>query len=254
MAGIIPGLLEIVFYIVTIAILCRLNPALGPAGPNVTFTEKVFSLKNTWAMLALFILVMGGIYWGWFTTTEAGAVGAFGAIVISFIARKFTRKNLADSILEAAQNTAMMVLMLASTFIFMKFMTISQLPSWIAAQIAASTLPPIGILALIIFMYVILGMFLDILTALILTLPILFPVVMSLGFDTIWYGVLMVRVMEIGMITPPMGLNVFILSGVTQIPVNTIFRGIVPFVVADIFHVLLLLFFPSLSLFLPNMM
>jgi tripartite ATP-independent transporter DctM subunit len=254
MAGIIPGLLEIAFYVGTIAILCGVRPEMGPTGPKTSLVEKIKSLKDTWAILALFILVMGGIYGGWFTTTEAGAIGAFGAVVISFIAGRLDRKNLVSSILEAAQNTAMMILMLASTFVFMKFMTISQLPSWLAHQITSIDLPAVGIMMLIILMYVFMGMFLDIMTALILTIPIIFPVVMSLGFDPIWYGVIMVRVMEIGMITPPMGINVFILSGVTKIPAKTIFMGIAPFVVADVLHVLLLLFFPAISLFLPNMM
>jgi tripartite ATP-independent transporter DctM subunit len=254
MAGIIPGLLEILFYFVVIVILCGFKPALGPAGPRTSFKEKVVSLKYTWAMLALFLLVMGGIYGGLFTPTEAGSVGAFGSIVISAIAGKLTRKNLTASILEAAQTTAMIMLILASAFIFMKFMAISRLPNLLADSIGGLPLPPVAILLLIILMYVLLGMFMDAPSAIVLTLPVLYPVALSLGFDSIWYGVIMVRMIEIGLITPPMGLNVFILQGVTKAPLGTIFRGIIPFFVADIFHVILLVSFPGLSLFLPNTM
>lgn len=254
MAGIIPGLLEILFYIGVVYILCRRNPELGPAGPKTSFSEKLVSLKYTWSVLALFLLVMGGIYGGWFTPTEAGAVGAFGAIVISAIAGKFTRKNFIASILEAAQTTAMMVLILASAFIFIKFMAVSRLPNLMANFIGAMPFPPTVILLFIVFLYIILGMFLDGPSAIVLTLPVLYPVVLSLGFDAIWYGVIMVRVIEIGLITPPMGLNVFILAGVTKAPLGTIFRGIAPFFVADILHLALLIAFPIISLFLPGLM
>jgi C4-dicarboxylate transporter DctM subunit len=254
MAGVIPGILEVVFYIGAIFIVCRFNPTLGPAGPKTVFKEKIASLKYTWAMLTLFLLVMGGIYGGWFTPTEAGAVGAFGAMVISGISGKVTRKNFSASILEAAQTTAMIVLLIASAFVFMKFMAVSRLPDFLAKYIAGLPFSAFHILMLIIFLYIILGMFLDIFAAILLTLPILFPVILSLGYDPIWYGVLMVRVMEVGLITPPMGMNVFILGGVTDVPLGTIFKGVVPFVIADIFHIALLMIFPILSLFLPNVM
>ncbi|MFC1820870.1 TRAP transporter large permease [Thermodesulfobacteriota bacterium] len=254
MAGIIPGILEVVFYIGAVFVMCRLNPQLGPVGSKTGIKEKLVSLKYTWAILVLFLLVMGGIYGGWFTPTEAGAVGAFGAIVISGITGKVTGKNFFASILEAAQTTAMIVLLIASAFVFMKFMAVSRLPDFIANYIAGLPFSPIVVLLLIILLYIVLGMFLDIFAAILLTLPILFPVILSLGFDPIWYGVLMVRVMEVGLITPPMGMNVFILAGVTDTPLGTIFRGVVPFVIADIFHIALLVMVPAISLFLPNVM
>jgi tripartite ATP-independent transporter DctM subunit len=254
MAGIIPGILEILFYIAVIFILCRFNANLGPAGPQIGFVEKVAALKYTWAMLCLFLLVMGGIYGGWFTPSEAGAIGAFGAIVISAISGKMTRENMMASILEAARTTAMIVLIIAGAFIFMKFMAVSRLPSWLADFVAGLPFSPMVIMMLILLLYIILGMFLDIYAAILLTLPILFPVIVSLGFDTIWYGVVMVRVMEVGLITPPMGLNVFILAGATNAPLGIIFRGIVPFLIADILHIALLVAFPGISLFLVRMM
>jgi tripartite ATP-independent transporter DctM subunit len=254
MAGIIPGILEILFYIGVIAILCRLKPGLGPAAPKVPFREKVTSLRYTWAMLCLFLLVIGGIYGGWFTPTEAGAIGAFGAILVSIIAGKITRENFLASILEAAQTTAMIIIIISGAFIFMKFMAVSRAPDMLANVIGGLPLPPLGILILIILLYILMGMFLDAPSAMVLTLPILFPVILSLGFDPIWYGVVMVRVIEIGLITPPMGMNVFILSGVTKTPLGIIFKGILPFVIADILHLSILVAFPSISLFLPNVM
>jgi len=254
MAGIIPGLLEILFYIGVVFIMCRFRPELGPAGPKTGFREKIVSLRNTWSILVLFLLVMGGIYGGWFTPTEAGAVGAFGAIIISAMARKFTRKNFLASVLEAAQTTAMMVYILASAFIFMKFMAVSRLPDLLAGFIGGLPFPPLVIMMCIIMMYIVLGMFLDGPSSIVLTLPVLFPVVLSLGFDPIWYGVIMVRVIEVGLITPPMGLNVFILAGVSNMPLGNIFRGIVPFLISDILHIAMLVAFPAISLFLPNAM
>jgi C4-dicarboxylate transporter DctM subunit len=254
MAGIIPGILEILFYIGLIVILCRFKPSLGPAGPKVRFMEKVTSLRYTWAMLCLFILVIGGIYGGWFTPTEAGAVGAFGAILVSTIAGKITRANFLASILEAAQTTAMIVIIIAGAFIFMRFMAVSRVPDMLATVISELPFPPLVILIFIIFLYILLGMFLDAPSAMVLTLPILFPVIISLGFDAIWYGVIMVRVIEIGLITPPFGMNVFVLAGVSDVPLGVIFRGIVPFVVADILHLALLVAFPAISLFLPSVM
>lgn len=254
MAGIVPGLLEILFYIGTIFIICRLRPGLGPAGPKVRIREKLASLRHTWAMLVLFLLVMGGIYGGWFTPTEAGAIGAFGAIFISIIVGRITRDNFLVSILEAAQTTAMIVLLIAGAFIFMKFMVISRLPDFMARGVVDLFSHRLVILIFILILYIILGMFLDIISTVVFTVPILFPVILSLGFDPIWYGVIMVRVMEIGLITPPMGLNVFILAGVTNIPLGVIYRGVLPFLIADVLHVVLLVGFPKLSLFLPSIM
>jgi tripartite ATP-independent transporter DctM subunit len=254
MAGIIPGLLEILFYVAVIFAMCLIKPSLGPAGPKTRMKEKIVSLRYTWAMMLLFILVIGGIYGGWFTPTEAGAVGAFGAIVISFIAGKLNMSNLTAAILETAQTTAMIVMIISCAFIFTKFMAVSRLPDHLAGFIGGLPFPPLIILFFIILLYIILGMFLDAPSMMVLTLPILFPVALSLGFDPIWYGVIMVRVIEVGLITPPIGMNAYVLSGATGIPVGLIFRGVVPFIAADIVHIALLIALPALSLFLPSLM
>jgi C4-dicarboxylate transporter DctM subunit len=254
MAGIIPGLLEAIFYMVTIWIMCKWRPHMGPPGESTTIKQKVVSLKGTWAMLLLFVLVMGGIYMGIFTPTEAGAVGAFGSIVISFIGRKLTWPNLRGSVVETAQTTAMIVFMIVGAFMLMRFLAISKLPFFIGDLVAGLPVGRMWIMIAIIVMYIILGCFLDIYAAIILTCPIIFPAVMALNFDVIWFGVIMVRVMEMGLITPPMGMNVFIMASVVDVPIGTIFRGVVPFIIADVLHVALLVAVPSLSLFLPNNM
>ena len=253
-AGVIPGALEAVFYVAAIWIICRLNPKLGPPGPKTSLIEKIFSLKDTWAMLALFLLVMGGIYRGVFTPTEAGAIGAFGAIVICFIGRKLTWKNLRGSAVETAQTTAMIVFMIIGAFLMMRFLAVSGLPVMISELVTGLPVSGIWILIAIIMMYILLGCFLDVYSALILTVPIIFPVIVALGFNPLWFGVIMVRVMEIGLITPPFGMNVFILSSVTGVPIGTIFRGVIPFVITDFCHVALLVAIPALSLFIPMSM
>jgi len=254
MAGIIPGITEAAFYVGAIWIVTSFNPKLGPRGPKFSLKEKIFSLKNTWAMLALFILVMGSIYMGFCTPTEAGALGAFLAIVISLVGHKLTWTNFRGSVVETAQITAMIVLMIVGAFMLMRFLAVSRLPSLLSDFVVGLPVADIWILVAIIIMYIILGCFLDIYASIILTLPIIFPVILALDLNTIWFGVIMVRVMEIGLITPPMGMNVFILSSVTDVPVGTIFRGVIPFLIADFLHVALLVAVPALSLFLPNTM
>ena len=205
-------------------------------------------------MFTLFLLVMGGIYGGVFTPTEAGAVGAFGAIVISSVSRQLNWRSFRASVTETAQTTAMIVLMLVGAFLLLNFLAIAGLPTRLGEIVAAINLSRMWILVGILFMYIVLGCFLDIFAAIVLTISIVFPVITALEFDPIWFGVIMVRMMEIGLITPPIGLNVFVLSGATDIPIGTIFRGVIPFVIADFAHVALLITVPSLSLFIPETM
>ena len=254
MAGFIPGVLEVVIYSITIFILCRMNPRLGPPGPRTNIREKVSSLKNIWGMMSLFLLVLGGIYMGIFTPTEAGAVGAFGAIAISLIGRRLTRTNFRESMVETAKITAMIVLLISGAFIFLRFLAVSGLPTMLSDFVAGLVLSKYVLLVGIIVFYLILGCFWDIFACILLTLPFIFPVVLALEFDPIWFGVIMVRCMEVGLITPPFGLNVFILSGVINVPAGTVFRGVLPFVLADFFHIALLVAVPPLSLWLPSTM
>jgi C4-dicarboxylate transporter DctM subunit len=254
MAGFIPGVLEVVFYSITIFILCRINPRLGPPGPRSNIKEKVSSLKHTWGMISLFILVLGGIYMGVFTPTEAGAVGAFGAVAISLVGRRLTRGNFNKSMVETAKITAMIVLLISGAFIFLRFLAVSQLPTMLSDFVAGLQVSKYVFIAGIIVFYLILGCFWDIFACILLTLPFIFPVIEAIGMDPIWFGVIMVRCMEVGLITPPFGLNIFILSGVIDVPVGTVYRGILPFVLADFCHIALLVAVPELSLWLPSTM
>ena len=254
MAGILPGILLTLLFMVTISIITARRPSAGPPGPKTSVKEKIVSLKGTWHMLLLFVLIMGGIYAGIFTPTEAGAVGAFGAVVISAASRRLTLKRFFDSLLEATKITVMIMLLIVGAFILMKFLAISKLPFMLAGTISGLQLPTYAIFAGIILLYILLGMFLDVFAAVVLTIPVIYPLVVAMGFDPIWFGVVIVLILEMGLITPPVGLNVFALAGVTGIPLHTIFRGVLPFVVAMIICVILLVVFPQIALFIPSKM
>ena len=253
-AGIIPGILEVVFYLIAIYIMCKINPKLGPALPRTTFKEKMGTMKFTWPVLSLFILVIGGIYGGIFTPTEAGGIGAFGALAVSLARRRLTRSDLFDCLLESAQMTAMIIALLIGAFAFNQFLAITRIPFVASEFIVGLGLGKYSVLFLILFFYIVLGMVFDIFAILVLTIPVIYPMITSLGFDPIWYSVIMVRIVEIGLITPPFGINLFGLVGTINVPISVMYRGVVPFLIADFFHVALLIAVPGLSTFLPEFM
>ena len=254
MAGLIPGIMLSVLFVITITLTTALRPGSGPAGPKSTFNEKIKSLKGTWHTFLLFLIVLGGIYGGFFTPTEAGAIGAFGAIVITAFSRRLTVKGLLESLLEAGQTTAFVFLLIIGAYILMKFLAVSKLPFMLSETVAGLPLPRMAIFAGIMLLYVILGMFLDIFSAVIITIPVIFPLIVALGFDPIWFGVVLVIVIEMGLVTPPVGLDVFILSGAINVPLFTIFRGVLPFLGAMVICIILLAIFPQIALFLPSTM
>jgi tripartite ATP-independent transporter DctM subunit len=255
MAGVVPGLMEAVFYMLTIYFLCKFKPELGPPGPSSTFREKVGSLKGTWGIIVLFILVIGGIYTGICTPTEAAGVGASGALLLGLLKRKLNRKKLLICLADACKNTAMLLLMLIGADIFGYFLTMSQIPFILSDFVVSLPFPSAVTVMAILFVYIILGCIMPIIPAIILTVPIFFPVVTGLGYSPIWFGVLVVTMAEIGQVTPPVGINVFTLSGVAKgVPLETIFKGIFPFLIADVLRVLLIFFIPGLALFLPSLM
>jgi len=253
-AGIIPGILEALFYLFTIYILCRTKPELGPALPKTTVSQKFFSLKLTWPVVLLFLLVIGGIYGGIFTPTEAGGIGAFGAFVVALARRKLNGADIVSCLHEGARTTAMMVALLIGAFIFNQFLALTRIPFVTSELIVSLGLGKYAVLFLVLVVYILLGMLFDIFSILVLTIPIIFPMIVTLGFDPIWYAVLMVRVVEIGLITPPFGINLFGLAGIVDVPISTIYRGVMPFLIADLFHVALLIAVPSIVTFLPKLM
>jgi tripartite ATP-independent transporter DctM subunit len=254
MAGIFPGILLASLYILTIIIITAIRPLAGPPGPKTTFKEKIVSLKGSWHVVCLFLLVLGGIYGGIFTPTEGGAVGAFGAIVIAIIGRRFTPQSFLHCVSESVVMTGMVLLTIVGVFIFMHFLAVSKVAFVMGDFIVGLGVPRMVIFAAIVIAYLILGMFLDIMAAVMLTIPIFYPTILALGFDPIWFGVIVVILIQMGLVTPPVGMEVFILSGITGVPVGTIFRGIWPFCVAIIICIIILTIFPQIALFIPSTM
>ena len=255
MAGIIPGILEAVFYIVTIYILCKFKPGLGPKGPKASFAEKRGAFKSAWVVVLLFVMVIGGIYLGIFSPTEAAGIGACGAVIIGLLRKRLTWRAFGDSLGDTVKNTAMIFVIFLGAMILGYFLAVTRLPFELAEFVGNLPVHRYVILLIVLVIYMILGAVMDSLAMILLTVPIFFPLITTLGFDPIWFGIIIVRVTEIGLITPPVGLNVFIIKGIAKnVSMGTIFNGIVPFLIADVLHVLLLLAVPQLTLFLPNLM
>jgi C4-dicarboxylate transporter DctM subunit len=254
-AGIIPGILEAVFYMAVIYILCTWRPSLGPRAPKTTFREKIAAFGSCGEVIALAVFVLAGIIVGWFTATEAGAVGAFGAIIFAMLRKRLNWEKMKTAVLETLKTTGMIYGILIGAFIFNYFLAPTTIPSEIAEFVGGLPFPPLAILGMVLMVFFFLGMFLDVAAMTVLTIPIFFPMITSLGFNPVWFGILFVRMAEIAMITPPIGMNVYVIAGVApDVPMHTIFKGIIPFVLADLFEVALLMFVPALALFLPGLM
>lgn len=255
LAGFIPGILEAVFYMVVIYGLCRFNPMMGPRGPRTSLKSKFVAIKDTWAVMALFVLVIGGIYMGVFTPTEAAGAGAFGAFLFAIFRKKLTWKTFGASLVDTTRTTAMIFILLTGAMILNYFLTVTRLPDELASLIGGLPFNRYGIMIAIILTYIFLGCVIDSLAMILLTVPIFYPVILALGFSPIWFGIVIVRMMEIGQITPPVGINVYVIKGVARdVPMGTIFRGIIPFFIADICHVSMLVAFPQIATWLPGLM
>lgn len=254
-AGIFPGLLLSGLFITTIYLMTRRNPALGPPGPRFALREKIISLKDTWGTLSLFLLIIGGLYAGWFTPTEAAGMGSCGAFLITLIRRRLTRQSLTDALAETTLTTGMIFTILIGANIFGYFLTVSQMPDQLSNWMASLGFNRYMVMAIICLAYILLGCLMDGLASMILTLPIVYPLVMELGFDPIWFGVMITVLMEMSLITPPVGMNVFVISGVARdVPMYTIFLGILPFFLAMVVCLILLIIFPQIALYLPATM
>ena len=255
MAGILPGILLAALFILAIYLQCRLNPKMGPKGAKTTWNEKFTSLYSTWPMLFLFALVMGGIFYGIFTPTEAGGIGAFGAFIIALIKKKLNMQTLIESMLATGSMTAMIFLVIIGASIFSSFLALTGIPMLLADSIVTLALPKIIILIIIILIFIALGCVMDCFSIMILMVPILFPIILALEFNPIWFGVVMVIVLELGLITPPVGLNVFVIKGAApEVPLTTIFKGIWPFMIAAVACIAIIILFPQIVLFLPSNM
>jgi tripartite ATP-independent transporter DctM subunit len=255
LAGFLPGLLLTALFVITVVIVCACRPDFGPPGERRALPERIAALKRASAFFVVVIMTIGGMYAGVFTVTEAAAVGAGLTLAHAVWRRRLTGANLADSLLQTVRTTAMVFLILIGAHIFSPFLALSRIPVDLANALVALGLPSLAVLGVILVAYIVLGMFLEGFAILVLTVPIVFPIITALGYDPVWFGIFMVIVLEMGLISPPVGINVFVVKGVAEdVPMGRIFAGILPFWVAMIVCVAVLIAFPQVALVLPNSM
>jgi C4-dicarboxylate transporter, DctM subunit len=254
-AGILPGLLAICMYITTIVIMGLVRPGFLPSGQRASWKERIESVRVVWAPLLLFVFVIGGLYGGVFTPTEAGGMGAGGAFIIGVLRGRLSRKDIRASLLQATRTAAAVFTVLIGALLFGYFLTVTQTPQKITMFLTGLGLGRYGVLALIMLMYLLLGCLMDALAMVILTVPIMFPVILSLGFDPIWFGIIIVMTVELGLIHPPVGMIVFVIKSVVHdVDFLTIFKGVLPFIVTDLVRLTILIAFPIIALYLPSRM
>lgn len=254
-AGILPGLLLTGLFLATIAIWTRLRPEIGPAGPRSDRAQRWGSLRRAWVFVAIVVTTIGGLYGGVMTPEEAAGVGAFLTLIVALLRRKLDGPGLATVILHTLRTTALTFMILIGAHVFIPFMALSTIPGKVVSLLTTLPLGPTGILLVILGTYVLLGTFLEGIAMLVLTLPVVFPTMMQLGYDPIWFGVMIVIVLEMGLLSPPVGINVFVVKGVApEVPLSTIFRGIWPFWWAMLLCLLILAVFPAIALVLPRAM
>ncbi len=254
MAGVLPGLLIAALLMIAVAIVCVRNPRLAPAGETSTFKEKIEALTGIIEMLFLFCFVILGLFFGWFSPTQAGAAGVAGAILIGLITRQLTWAGFVNALKDAVRVTCFVMIIVAGATVFGHFIAITTIPMMLTAWVGSLPIPPMAVMAVIIVIYMIGGCFMDSLALITLTIPIFYPVVLALGLDPIWFGVIIVLVTEVGVITPPVGINVYVIKGIVpDVPLETIFKGIAPFLAALAVAAVILLFFPQIATFLPSL-
>jgi len=259
-AAFIPGFLAAIGYVIVIAIVVRLDPAAGPAGPRADRREKLLSLRDVWTVLVVFLVVMGGIYIGAFTPTEGAGIGAMGMFLIAVFYGGMRLQGFLDSLLETAMTSALIFLILLGAGVLNAFLGFSQLPMWVADYFQNSGLPPYVIILGMIVLYLILGCVMDSLAMILITIPIFWPIVAGLDFGIdvesvkLWFGIITLMVVEIGLITPPVGLNVFVINSLSRdVPMIETFRGVMPFLMSDVVRLALVMAFPGMCLFLPKL-
>ncbi len=254
-AGILPGILAVAMYMLTIALLARVFPKLLPATQRAPLRERLRAARDVWAPLTLFVFVIGGLYGGFFTPTEAGGVGACGALLLGVVRRKLSLASIRDALLEATRTSAAVFTVLIGALLFGYFLTVTQTPQYLAELLAGLGIGRYGVLAIIMLMYLLLGCLMDAMAMIVLTVPIIYPVIIALGFDPIWFGIIIVMTVELGLIHSPVGMNVFVIKSViNDVSFTTIFKGVLPFIVTDLLRLLILIAFPAIALYLPEHM
>ena len=252
-AGFLPGILTIVVFMIVISIVTRLHPESGPAGEKSTWKQKLNATLKTWAITALFATVIGGIYFGVFTPTEAAGVGAFGALFIAFSRKRLNREMMKETLLETGQTSAMIFTILIGAITLNNLVIFSGLANALADFVSGLDMSPATVMLIILLMYLIMGCFLDALAMILLTVPIFYPIVLDLGYDPIWFGIIVVMVVELGLITPPIGMNVFVIKGMVQsVPLVSIYKGVLPFVIGQVVLIIAVFLIPEIALWLPE--
>lgn len=255
MAGFIPGALQALIFIGVVAILCWIDPKMGPSGASTSFAVKLRALVKSWPVIIVFFVVLGGIYLGWFSANEAAGAGAFLVFIIGIVLRRLSWRGFKASVIDASKTTAMIFIILTGALIFGYFLTITGVSNTIAETMGNLPVSKYVVFAGIILFYLILGCVMDSMSMILITVPIFYPLTQKLGLDPIWFGVIIVMVVEMGLITPPVGMIVFITKGIVgDVPMFTMFKGLLPFLIADILIVILLTIFPGIVLYLPNTM
>ncbi|NLA88169.1 MAG: TRAP transporter large permease, partial [Clostridiales bacterium] len=258
MAGVVPGILQALFYIVTIFIWCKTKPDIAPLAPSVPMREKLKTSIGIVPILIILIIMFGGMFSGLFTPTEAGAFSVVATAVVALFMKRLKKDNFKASVKETLMSSCMVFFLIMGAYLFTRFIVLSEIA--LAAKSGLLYLneglgvPAIGIALIIVLFYVIIGFFFDTLAAVLLTVPIVFPVITALGFDPIWWGVITIRVMQMGMISPPFGINIFATSKAIKVPIKTLYTGMWPFIAADVVHVVMLVLIPAISLWLPKIL
>lgn len=254
-AGFIPGILAVVMMCLTIAFLTWRNPELGPAAERSSWAERLSAFKDVWAVAVLFVVVMGGIYGGVFTTTEGAGVGAFGAFLIALLRGSLNFKITLDILTESARTTGMLFMILVGALVFANFMNFTSMPNDLKNLVSSYNISPLTVMIFICAIYIILGAAMEELSIVLLTLPVFFPLVVSLGFDPVWFGIIIVLVVMIGLVSPPVGMNMFVVRNMLpELSTATIFKGVLPFVYTLVAVLALMVAFPQIALFLPQML
>jgi tripartite ATP-independent transporter DctM subunit len=255
LAGVMPGILMTILFIVTVFIWTWNRPDLAMPGARFTLREKIASLAGVVETLILFVAVMGGLFIGFFTPTEAAAIGAFGTLLIAVVGRHLSWKGFAQSLVETTRVSCMILVIVAGATVFGHFLAVTRIPFDVGNWVMGLQMPPWAVMGLIILVYLLLGCLMDSLAMIMLTIPIFFPVITALGYDPIWFGVIIVLVTGMGVITPPVGINVYVVAGVARdVPLHVIFRGALRLLAAQVVTAALLILFPQIALWLPNMM
>lgn len=253
-AGLVPGVLAIALYMLTVRLIVWRKPAAGPRGERVPASQALSALGCVWPVLVLFALVIGGLYFGAFTATEGGAVGAAGAFFFALWRGRLSWRVILDCAIETARTTGSLFAILIGALLFSQFMNFAGLPNALKDAVTAFGVEPLLVIFMILLLYIVLGTFFEELSMILLTVPIFHPLVVHLGFDPIWFGVVIVMVVELGMISPPVGMNLFVVQSMLKTPITTLWRWIAPFVAADIVRLAIVVLVPQIVLFLPRLM